>query len=196
MRLHLSDKTIYENLETAARNNSFLTTELRHRTLGKTTALIQFAKQRGYTVLVPNKTMVKHLINEHGYERIDCVNSLFLDGERNYVFDEGVTEEDIDRLTRIKGINIITGFMKSNRFYEPIVNVNPHLQITLDELDSVPKVSYKGAEIKLKQEIIFHWETDTDVHGGTTIEIEHVETGKRYPKSKRIEERIKSHIKY
>ncbi len=72
----------------------------------------------------------------------------------------------------------------------------PYLQITLDELNSVPKVIYKGEEIKLKQEVIFHWETDTDEFGGTTIEIEHAEASCKYQKSKRIEERIKSHRKF
>mgnify|MGYP001171386233 CR=1 FL=1 len=73
-------------------------------------------------------------------------------------------------------------------------NKYPYLQIILDELDSVPKVIYKGEEIKLKQEVIFHWETDTDSPGGTTIEIEHAETGEEYPKSNRVVERIKNHI--
>lgn len=72
----------------------------------------------------------------------------------------------------------------------------PYLKIILDEVDSIPKVFYKGEEIKLKQEVVFHWETDTDIYGGTTIEIEHVEESNKYPKSKRIVERLKSHMKY
>lgn len=73
---------------------------------------------------------------------------------------------------------------------------SPYLQITLDEIGSAPKVIYKGEEIKLKQEVVLHWETDTNILGGTTIEIEYAETGNQYPKSQRIEERIKSHIKF
>lgn len=83
---------------------------------------------------------------------------------------------------------------KSKGTFRLIDSEQPYLQITLDELDSVPKVIYKGEEIKLKQEVIFHWETDTDSPGGTTIEIEHAETGEEYPKSNRVVERIKNHI--
>lgn len=76
-----------------------------------------------------------------------------------------------------------------------IDNEQPYLQIALDELDSTPKVIYKGEEVELKQEVIFHWETETDSPGGTTIEIEYVDPDNKYLKSKRIEERIKEHIR-
>lgn len=69
----------------------------------------------------------------------------------------------------------------------------PLLQITLDESDSVPKVFYKGEEIKLKKEVIFHWETDTDIYGGTTIEIEHFVQGVKVPECNRIVKRFKAH---
>lgn len=72
----------------------------------------------------------------------------------------------------------------------------PYLQITLDEIDSAPKVIYKGQEIKLKQEVVFHWETDTEMPGGMTIEIEHAVKDSKIPKSNRIVERIKSHLFY
>lgn len=75
-------------------------------------------------------------------------------------------------------------------------NHGSYLQITLDEPDSVPRVFYKGKEINLKQEVLFHWETDTDIPGGTTIEIEFAQEGCGYPKSKKVAERLKSHMKY
>lgn len=70
----------------------------------------------------------------------------------------------------------------------------PYLKIILDEVDSIPKVFYKGEEIKSKQEVIFHWETDTAMLGGTTIEIEYVQESCGYPKSKRSVERLKGHV--
>jgi len=72
----------------------------------------------------------------------------------------------------------------------------PYLQIILDEIDSVPKVIYKGQKIELKQEVVFHWETDTDLPGGMTIEIEHAVKDSKIPKSNRIVARIKSHLLY
>lgn len=72
----------------------------------------------------------------------------------------------------------------------------PYLQITLDEIDSVPKVIYKGQEINLKQEVVFHWETGPESPGGMTIEIEHLVKELKIPKSNRIVERIKSHLLY
>ncbi|MEK4827836.1 hypothetical protein NSS71_25420 [Niallia sp. FSL W8-0951] len=64
------------------------------------------------------------------------------------------------------------------------------LQITLDEENGVPKVFYKGEEIKLNREIFFHWESDKAIAGGLTYSIEHVEPGLVV---NRIERRVKGH---
>ncbi|MCM3030373.1 hypothetical protein [Niallia sp. MER 6] len=67
----------------------------------------------------------------------------------------------------------------------------PLLSIELDEENGVPKVFYKGEEIKLKREISFHWESTTDYNvGGLTYLIEHVEPGCIV---NRIERRVKGH---
>src|SRR5690625_2639752 len=86
---------------------------------------------------------------------------------------------------------------KTDRPHAPMTpgkKETPLLRIILDESDSVPKVFYKGEEIKLKKEVIFHWETDTDVHGGTTIEIEHFVKGTKTPECNRIVNKFKSHV--
>lgn len=44
----------------------------------------------------------------------------------------------------------------------------PLLQIILDEEHGVPKIIYKGEEIKRNREILLHWETDTEYMGGGT----------------------------
>lgn len=69
MRLHLSDKTIYENLKIAGNRGEFITVELYHRLLGKTTALIQFAKDNDYVVLVQSEAMAKYLKRDHEYKK-------------------------------------------------------------------------------------------------------------------------------
>lgn len=47
MKLQLANRSIYNCLELAAKRE-YIEIELRHRKLGKTTALIQFAKENGY----------------------------------------------------------------------------------------------------------------------------------------------------
>ena len=51
----------------------------------------------------------------------------------------------------------------------------PLLTIELDEIDSVPKVIYKGEEIKGKVRVAFEWETDSEVMelGSPYIDIEY-----------------------
>ncbi len=69
----------------------------------------------------------------------------------------------------------------------------PLLTIELQDESSVPKVIYKGEEIKLKQEVEFHWETDTEEYGGLSYAIEHAVEGKIHPTRNRIERRVKGH---
>jgi len=67
----------------------------------------------------------------------------------------------------------------------------PFLSIELDEENGVPKVFYKGEEIKLKREISFHWESTTDYNvGGLTYVIENTEPNLVM---NRIERRVKGH---
>ncbi|RBZ02105.1 hypothetical protein DSD26_00050 [Bacillus velezensis] len=50
----------------------------------------------------------------------------------------------------------------------------PLLQITLDEINSIPEVYYKGEKITKRIKVSFDWETKTDQNeGGTKILIEH-----------------------
>ncbi|KLV27389.1 hypothetical protein ABW02_06875 [Niallia circulans] len=79
-------------------------------------------------------------------------------------------------------------YRKENRIN---ADKKPLLQITLDEENGVPKVFYKGEEIKLNREISFHWETSTDNYvGGLTYVIEHAEPNLI---KNRIERRVKGH---
>lgn len=67
------------------------------------------------------------------------------------------------------------------------------LVIELEDESSVPKVFYKGEKIKLKTNIFFDWDTDTDLFGGLTYAIEHYEEGNKFPTLKRIERKVKGH---
>ncbi|UII58109.1 hypothetical protein LS684_21025 (plasmid) [Cytobacillus spongiae] len=63
------------------------------------------------------------------------------------------------------------------------------LKIELPDINSVPKVFYKGEEINLKQDVYFHWETDTEVPGGLTYSFQHYD-GEAIS---RIERKAKKH---
>ncbi|MCY8122433.1 hypothetical protein P8860_21795 [Bacillus spizizenii] len=50
----------------------------------------------------------------------------------------------------------------------------PLLQITLDDINSIPEVYYKGEKITKRIKVSFDWETKTDQNeGGAKILIEH-----------------------
>ncbi|MEM5014099.1 hypothetical protein WKH57_25660 [Niallia taxi] len=96
-----------------------------------------------------------------------------------------------------KGQQIEIGMTLFSTRFEDLFNAfvmeekkSPLLQITLDEENEVPEVFYKGEEIQLKRDILFHWETDSDVIGGLTYSIEHMEPGYII---NRIERRVKGH---
>lgn len=72
-------------------------------------------------------------------------------------------------------------------------DVSSLLVINLQDETSVPKVFYKGEEITNKVNVFFDWDTDTDVYGGLSYAIEHLETGGKYPVNNRIERRTKGH---
>lgn len=85
--------------------------------------------------------------------------------------------------------------------YLPVNKINnedenkPILVIELEKENSVPKVFYKGKEILMKQNILFDWETRTEVEGsgGLSYAIQHQEVDSGYPCNNRIERKIDGH---
>ncbi|SHI03236.1 hypothetical protein [Virgibacillus chiguensis] len=69
------------------------------------------------------------------------------------------------------------------------------LVIELESETDVPKVIYKGKEIKLKRNVFFDWETDGayPTEGGLTYAIEHFERHASLPTINRIERKVKGH---
>lgn len=65
--------------------------------------------------------------------------------------------------------------------------------IELENESSIPKVFYKGEEIRLKQNVYFDWDTDTDHMGGLTYAIEHAVTDEGHAIINKIERRVKGH---
>ncbi|GGP17221.1 hypothetical protein [Oceanobacillus neutriphilus] len=73
----------------------------------------------------------------------------------------------------------------------------PLLTIELEDESSVPKVIYKGEEVKYKKNIQFEWETGTATDmGGLEYVIEYQETGNEQPTVNRIERRVGENALY
>jgi hypothetical protein len=76
------------------------------RGIGKTTALIEFAKKYGVGVVVKNKMVAKNLRDTTKYPHICSENEIMRGMPIKVVIDEGV---DLDKLTNA-GLEVITGF--------------------------------------------------------------------------------------
>lgn len=115
--MELAFRSIYNVLEVSAERKQIINTTISHRKIGKTKALIQFAKDNDYCVLVGSKIIAKALIKEYGYKKIRSINSACLDGLPPFVFDECCPREKIEQMKK-NGHIILTGFAKKDSFYE------------------------------------------------------------------------------
>lgn len=115
MEMKLAHRSLYNLLEIAAERKEPIITELKHRRLGKSKALIDFARDNNYTVLVGNGTIAKYFIKEYGYRNIKSINSN-LDGHKGFVYDECCSKKEISALIK-SGQLVLTGFQKSDNFY-------------------------------------------------------------------------------
>lgn len=187
--LNLAHASILELLEKAAEKNEFIFVRQGQRRLGKTTALMEFARENGYPVLV-NKAIVKIFHRKYpDVNIIGYVDGSEVDGLYNVVFDEGVPRDAIKRLYKL-GI-LLTGFVRvddqavindDNRYSvfggysteAPSKKATPLLQIELEDIDSIPHVFYKGERITKRIAIDFEWRTGgADKVGSTYIRIKH-----------------------
>lgn len=88
-------------------------------------------------------------------------------------------------IKEIEGITINIDARKANP---------PLLTIELENESSVPKVFYKGEEVKHKANILFDWDTsDGRSPGGMTYAIDHYEEGKGQLVRNRIERSFRDH---
>lgn len=115
LEIKLAHRSLYNLLEIAAERKEPIITKINHRKLGKTKALIEFARDNNYTVLVGNGPIAKMLIKEYGYRDIKSIKSN-LDGIMYFVYDECCPKEYISKLVS-GGQLVLTGFQKSDNFY-------------------------------------------------------------------------------
>lgn len=115
MELDLAQRSIKECLELATRRGEHVLTNRHQRVIGKTTALIEFAKEHKYIVVVNDDAIANGLRFEFNYERIVGMNRIhvsnIIDGlNKEIVFDECCKPELIEQLVN-QGFKVITGFI-------------------------------------------------------------------------------------
>ncbi|ARW43707.1 hypothetical protein MHH84_18550 [Bacillus sp. FSL K6-1109] len=187
--LNLAHTSILELLEKAAEKNELIYVRARQRCVGKTTALLEFARNNNYPVLTRREIARCYQLEHPDLNIIGYVDGSEVDGLYNVVCDEGVPRDAIKRLYKL-GI-LLTGFVRvddqavindDNRYSvfggysteAPSKKATPLLQIELEDIDSVPRVFYKGEKITNRIAIDFEWRTGgADKVGSTYIRIKH-----------------------
>jgi hypothetical protein len=113
------------------------------RQIGKTSALISFARLNNYSAIVKNLNYAREYADKHcsGYKNIyaDSINSIRGLSNINVVVDEGV---DVDRLIK-NGFNVITGYYTpTNNNKQDIITVKEISDTLNNELKMlIPKIT-------------------------------------------------------
>lgn len=110
MELLLAHRSIYNLLEIASVKKEDIKVTTNHRRLGKTKALMEFAKDNNYYVLVGNERIAELFKKQFKYKKIKSINSN-LDGLGYFVYDECCDTKKIEKLKN-SGIGILTGYFR------------------------------------------------------------------------------------
>ncbi|MCY9152539.1 hypothetical protein [Bacillus haynesii] len=192
--LNLAHMSISDLLEKAAEKNELIFVRSQQRCLGKTTALIEFARKNNYPVLTRKEIARCYQLEHPDLNIIGYVDGSEVDGLRNVVFDEGVPRDAVKRLYKL-GI-LLTGFVHVDEKaagFDPTETVQksielfneknkaPLLQIELEDIDSAPCVFYKGEKIKGIVNADFSFLTNDDSKlNPTHIDIEYVDKDSKF----------------
>ncbi|UZN54088.1 hypothetical protein [Bacillus paralicheniformis] len=195
--LNLAHMSISDLLEKAAEKNELIYIRPGQKKIGKTSALIQFARENHYPILMNEIAALDYQRIHPDLNIIGYVDGSELDGLNNVICEEGIPFDAVKRLYRLG--HIITGFISKEMLYvkadtehkqkkelqflsddcdtdsESFDSKNaPLLQIQLDDIDSIPHVFYKGEKITKRIAIDFEWRTGGgDKIGSTYIRIKH-----------------------
>jgi len=108
--MNLAHISISDLLEKAAEKNEFIFVRSQQRRLGKTTALLEFARKNNYPVLTKREVARCYQLEHPDLNIIGYVDGSEVDGLYNVVFDEGVPRDAVKRLYKL-GI-LLTGFVR------------------------------------------------------------------------------------
>lgn len=174
------------------------------RRCGKTTELIKRASEDNLYILCANRTMAKLIFEQAKDMKLDIPHPITIEDLplRSPYVDKVLIDEVEMILQQLIGRpveSMSTSYVM--REMHPINNREPNgleplLTIELQNESSVPKVIYKGVEIKFKANVSFDWETsDAYSRGGLSYAIEHFERQEGQVTSNRIERRINDHAR-
>ncbi|MER1284900.1 oxidoreductase [Bacillus sp. C5(2022)] len=178
-RLNLAKFSILETLEKAAVDRELVYVRAGQRCLGKTTALIEFARKHDCEIMV-HRNMLGYYKTEHPDVKVRShLSKKWVTPSDRFVCDEGVPQDAIDELKR--GGNLITGFVRvkdsfRDGLYDQLIRENTPNLLTIELTDeqSIPRVIYKGEEITGRIAVDFEWRTkDADQCGSTYYRIKH-----------------------
>lgn len=202
--LNLAHMSISELLEKAAEKNELIYIWPKQKMIGKTSALIQYARENHCPVLMNKLNAINNQRLHPDIEFIPYEDGSELDGYDNVVCDDDVP---FDAVKRLHGLgHILTGFISKEQFYNKLDAENkqkkklqllsisnnesadsssskglPLLQIELDDIDSVPRVFYKGKEIKDKVSVDFSFLPNDDAgFHPTHIDIEYIDRESKF----------------
>ncbi|MEK5100370.1 hypothetical protein [Bacillus sp. FSL W8-0848] len=190
--LNLAHTSILELLEKAAEKNELIYVRARQRRVGKTTALLEFARKNNYPVLAKREVARSYQRRYPDLNIIGYVDGSELDGLYNVVCDEGIPKDAVKRLHK-RGI-LLTGFILENVYENigvdqgvslgysaPSKKTTPLLQIELEDIDSVPRIFYKGKQIDSIINADFSYLTNDDsTINPTHIDIEYMDKESKF----------------
>lgn len=116
MEFNLAHRSIFNCLELAAEKGELINTTRKHRKLGKTTALVEFARLNDLYILTPSTEAGKIIEKYFKYKKVKSINSKTFDGIQYAVIEEGCTNESIQELKN-KGVIVVTGYLFDNDVY-------------------------------------------------------------------------------
>ncbi|WP_434174065.1 hypothetical protein [Bacillus paralicheniformis] len=108
--LNLAHTSILELLEKAAEKNELIYVRARQRCVGKTTALLEFARKNNYPVLTKREIARCYQVEHPDLNIIGYVDGSEVDGLYNVVCDEGIPKDAVKRLHKL-GV-LLTGFVR------------------------------------------------------------------------------------
>ncbi|KRT90678.1 hypothetical protein, partial [Bacillus glycinifermentans] len=108
--LNLAHMSISDLLEKAAEKNEFIFVRQGQRRLGKTTALLEFARKNNYPVLTKREVARCYQVEHPDLNIIGYVDGSEVDGLYNVVCDEGIPKDAVKRLHKL-GV-LLTGFVR------------------------------------------------------------------------------------
>ncbi|MCY8807544.1 hypothetical protein MOE15_03200 [Bacillus atrophaeus] len=203
--LNLAYMSISDLLEKAAEKNELIYILPEQKKIGKTSALIQYARDNHCRVLMDKLAAIHNQRIHPDIEFIPYEDGSELDGYENVVCDEGVPFDAVKRLHELG--HILTGFISKETLYvnadknkqkkelqflsalsddcdtdsESLDSKNtPLLQIELDDIDSTPRIFYKGEQIEEIINADFSYVTNTELINPTHIDIEYTDKDSKF----------------